>query len=247
MRIIASFLSLVLLFSCNEAEQAQLPDSNTLASLTQSLPFVTGAVIACASGVEGTTDVRAYFYPRPGVSELRYFETDHTAVDPQDYSNYSEIPLNPQDLFNGYLRFYQRDLTEEKWVIISFVENDTLQLSNPIRLKQATQNSLFSDQIQVSQPINAMPQFEWSGIAQSDDAIYFQVISNSDGDLLSGTYTLNPEFQYYNTDNVVLNITRELPPPNLEPGQTYQITVMGVSEDNWVNLLAMRSFEVEQP
>ena len=58
---------------------------------------------------------------------------------------------------------------------------------------------------------------------------------------------MDPQFQYYNTQNVVLNITRELPPPALVEGADYGITVMGVSEDNWVNFLITHSFTVDKP
>lgn len=245
MRVFVGILSLLLLVSCNPTDETTAPASNSLALLTQSLPFETGTVIACASGVEDSEDVRAYFYPPPGVSDLRYFETEDTSVDPNDYSNYTEITLDPQDLFNGYLKFYQREEPQEKWVIISFMEADTLQLSNPIRLKQLTQNSLFTDAVDISEPIESMPHFEWSSLVHPQDAIYFQVISTVDGQLLSGTYTFDTQFQYYNASNVVLNITREFPPPALVAGQTYQITLMGVSEDNWVNVLAMRSFQID--
>ena len=49
-------------------------------------------------------------------------------------------------------------------------------------------------------------------------------------------------FQYYKLDNVVLNVTRETPPA-LQLGMNYGFTLMGVSEDNWVNLVIEKNFE----
>ena len=76
-----------------------------------------------------------------------------------------------------------------------------------------------------------------------DNAIYFQVISDTNDDFLSGTYTFEKSFQYYVLDNVVLNITRETP-PQLATTQPYNFTLMGVREDNWVNLFIATSFEL---
>jgi len=58
---------------------------------------------------------------------------------------------------------------------------------------------------------------------------------------LSGTYTFEQHFSYYVLDNVVLNITEETPPV-LETATPYNFTLMGVSEDNWVNLFIQKSF-----
>jgi len=142
-------------------------------------------VIACASS--SNTDqntIVAYVYPRSGATDIRYYETSGIDVDKSDYQEYRRIDIEPSDIFNGYLKKFTRFTTQEKWVIITFFENDTLHISNPIRLKHQ------------SKP----------------------------------------------TDNVVLNITRETP-PQLDPEQSYQFTLMGVSEDNWVNLLVQKEFQ----
>jgi hypothetical protein len=69
-------------------------------------------------------------------------------------------------------------------------------------------------------------------------------VSNARDELLSGTYTIESRFQYYKTDNVVLNITQGIP-PSLIAGANYNFTLMGVSADNWVNTLIEKSFTVE--
>lgn len=230
--------------ACSSDDVSVSPDS--LASLTSSIPFQTGTVIACASGSQNPNEVIAYVYPRPGVRDLRFFETNDATVDALDYSNYQEIDVVPQDFFNGYLNSIVREVSQEKWLILTFMEGDTLQLSNPIRLKHKSQNTIFTDDITITSAVQTMPEFNWEQNVQPSDAIYFQVVSNSSNDLLSGTYTIEPQFQYYNTQNVVLNITRDLPPPALIEGLNYGITVMGVSEDNWVNFLVSRSFLVDK-
>ena len=90
-----------------------------------------------------------------------------------------------------------------------------------------------------------MPRFTWVDSAVAENVIYFQVISDVANNLLSGTYTIEKTFQYYNTSNVTLNITRELPPAELEVGKNYNFTMMGVSTDNWVNLVIQKPFTAQ--
>ena len=136
---------------------------------------------------------------------------------------------------------FRRITEEEKWVILSFFENDTLHLSNPIRLKHKTLPTEYTDEIAISTQEPGMPVFEWEDGTIEENAIYFQVISDATDEFLSGTYTFDQRFQYYVLDNVVLNITEEEPPALVE-GDLYNLTLMGVSEDNWVNLFIQRSF-----
>ena len=90
-----------------------------------------------------------------------------------------------------------------------------------------------------------MPLFSWRDNFVSDNAIYFQVLTTQQGDLLSGTYTNQNKFQYYKLDNVVLNITKQ-EPPVLQRGTAYLFTLMDVSRDNWVNVVTFnKRFTVE--
>jgi len=63
--------------------------------------------------------------------------------------------------------------------------------------------------------------------------------------LISGTYTYDRAFTVYDLSNVVLNITDTTFVPTLEPNQNYNFTMMGVSEDNWVNLFIRKTFVTE--
>ncbi len=215
--------------------------TETLATLVAQNTIEIDNVIACASGSENPDEIIAYVYPRPGASDIRYFETENTTVDKNDYANYVQIALPAEDFFNGYLKTFTRQTAVEKWVIISFRESGILHLSNPIRLKHQSQNTSFSTNVDINQEVVGSPLFKWEAIVQSEDAIYFQVISDGANELLSGTYTFEPQFRYYELDNVVLNITEEIP-PSLINNTNYGFTLMAVSEDNWVNTFISTSF-----
>ena len=201
-------------------------------------------VISCASGSSNPNEIIAYVYPRPEATDIRFFETATVDDDKNDYSKYSQIDVPEEDFFNGYLKSFTRQVDREKWVILSFRESGQIHLSNPIRLKHLTQNTLFTDAISINQETSGMPVFNWPNLATEADAIYFQVIADDTDELLSGTYTFETQFQYYVLDNVVLNITEETP-PDIITAQPYAITLMGVSEDNWVNVLGQTDFIAE--
>ncbi len=237
-------ISLVVI-SCSSDEVANGDNgaSQTLAEMIAEGPVALEGVIACASGSVIDDEVIVYLYPRPGVTNIRYFETPSITVDPTAYENYTEVAVSLEEYFNGYLSFIKQLSPEEKWVIVTFEEEDVLQVSNPIRLKHKTQNTLFRTNVHANTSSD-MPLFSWGNIANPNDVIYFQVVSDVNNNLLSGTYTQDAMFQYYKTNNVVLNITRDVP-PNLETGSSYEFTMLGVSEDNWVNVLANRPFTIE--
>ncbi len=230
------------LFACDKDDTVQVDDS--LSSLVAVNEIVMDNVIACASGSNTDPDpntIIAYAYPRPGATDLRYYETNSISDDKNDYTKYKRITITPQDVFNGYLKKFIRVTAQEKWVIITFFENNKLHLSNPIKLKHKTKPTEFSTDITITQDTPLMPIFAWDDGTIAENKIYFQVVADTDNNLLSGTYTFEKQFQYYKLDNVVLNVTTSTP-PQLNSNDSYAITLMGVSEDNWVNLFIEKKF-----
>jgi hypothetical protein len=69
------------------------------------------------------------------------------------------------------------------------------------------------------------------------------VVSDAQNNLLSGTYTYEKRYRYYELDNVVLNITKGVPPA-LKNNALYNFTLLAVSEDNWVNLFSEIEFNL---
>ena len=115
-------------------------------------------------------------------------------------------------------------------------------MSNPIRLKINTKPTEVNADLLTISDNGVEPTFSWEDGLIPENAIYFHVVSDLDNNLISGTYTFDREFTFYDLDNVVLNITDPATNPSLEPNQEYNFTMMGVSLDNWVNLLIQRRF-----
>lgn len=232
-------LPVFLILGC--ATDALQKDVNILENALASKEVVVDNVIACAALNQNDKGISVFFYPRPGVTNFQYFETQNANVDKNDLANYSAVIKPLQNVFNGYLLKFEVISSVEKWAIVSFDENGKTHLSNPIRLKQFTKPTEYLPQnISINVPTNT-PIFAWNDGRYDDTTIYFQVVSDAQNNLISGTYTYEKTFQFYNLDNVVLNITKGTP-GNLQQDNDYVVTLMAVSEDNWVNMIAVKQF-----
>lgn len=239
------FCSLIITFlilSCSTDAENIL--ASTLDSTLASKQVVLDNVIACAASNADDDKISVFFYPRPGTTNFRYFETSDTSVDKNNLENYISIEFPIKDVFNGFLKKFEITTVDEKWVIITFDEEGKTHLSNPIRLKQKTKPTEYISQNVSIEANTRMPSFSWEDGEFVDTKIYFHVVSDASDNLFSGTYTFERNFQYYNLDNVVLNVTPDSP-PTLESGFAYNFTLLGVSEDNWVNLFSELPFQIK--
>ncbi|PRX56414.1 hypothetical protein [Flagellimonas meridianipacifica] len=244
-KVAFALLSLILSSCSSDGEDEAILDAIRLDSFLEGREVVLDNVIACAASNRNPELVSVFLYPRPGVSNIRYFETSTAEVDKNDFAQYTSKELPLFDVFNGHLLRYEIEPEEEKWVIVSFEEEGDVHVSNPIRLKQLSKPTEYlSENVMTDLSMGTMPQFTWEDGRFTDSRIYFHVVTNAFNDFLSGTYTFERRFQYYKLDNVVLNITEETP-PILTPGTPYGFTLLAVSEDNWVNLFSEIPFELE--
>lgn len=233
----------MLVFSCSEDADDNL--DSTLQQYVATTSFETGAVIACAASDISNEAVLTFFYPEPGATNTRFYQTETIDVDEADFLNYTQKFIDSDPIFNGALRRFSQITDTDSWIIITFELDGEIKISNPIRTKIATKPTLWEDIITIDQTQSQMPLFSWQDNVAGDNAIYFQVISDSQDNLLSGTYTNQNQFQYYKLNNVVLNITPNTPPV-LDTGVAYNITLMDVSLDNWVNVVTLnKSFIAE--
>lgn len=236
-------VSLLVFTSCLEDNDDNLLVSS-LETYVLNRSFEMGAVIACAASDENTNAVLTFYYPEEGATNIRFYETESAEVNKDDFSNYFQIAIQSEPFFNGHLGKFTQSSSPEKWVIITFELDGEVKISNPIRIKHLTKPTVWTDEVSINQTNSGMPIFSWQDNVVGDNAIYFQVVSDEQNNLLSGTYTYENHFQYYDTSNVVLNVTTETP-PGLIIGNNYNFTLMDVSEDNWVNWVIQKTFEVQ--
>ncbi|MEM6630786.1 MAG: hypothetical protein AAF694_13990 [Bacteroidota bacterium] len=242
----------LLCFACSE-EEPTFPDNSLAAYIADNSNLgLSNQLIACAAGgqrgflEDPDFPVSVFFLPIEGAGEFTYFEAPISS-NPDNFDAYQQIDLSVEPVFNGFLqRFLHPGGAEEKWSRVVYQTADSLHICNAIRIKLSNKPSEFAPElitIDLTSPTE--PIFNWEEGRIQENAIYFQVVSDSVGNLISGTYTFDRAFQFYRLDNVVLNINEVSPEPILTPNQTYFFTLMGVSVDNWVNLIAEVEFETK--
>ena len=245
MRGLCVLMFIVICFSCSK-ETSELSYTNLKEYININSNIDTDVdVIACAASNAVDTDITyIFYYPVPGATEIKYFETSNVQDDKNDFSLYTPVNLKIEPVFNGYLERFVREVDTEVWCIVSYKFGDKLRTSNPIRLKHKTKPTEWTDAVAIDLREKTMPKFSWLDGRIDETAIYFQVVTDASNNLLSGTYTYEKKFQYYVLENVVLNVTRSTP-PELIADDHYKFTLMGVSLDNWVNLVIQKEFKIE--
>jgi hypothetical protein len=183
-----------------------------------------------------------YYYPLSGATSKRYYETDNLSVDETDLSNYRRVDLSDADVYGGKLKRYSRTDDDESWAIITYIIDDVLYKSEPIKIQNQTKPTEWLTEVTIEYPETLKPKFTWSD--ETDSSQYFQLISDSDDVFLSGTFTEEKTFQYYDLSNVISTINLETP-ADLVLDDEYKFTLMGLSNDNWVNLIIQESFTAE--
>lgn len=237
-------ISCLFLWSCTETSSVNT-FTNLQELINSKIGLDKGEVIACAAS-DKLNDNKTYifYYPIPSAKNIQYFETESVNVNKDDYSLYKLVELEKEGVFNGYLERFVRESIKEVWCIVTYEVSGKFYRSNPIRLKHQSIPTEWTSNVIVDKSVSLKPKFTWADGLVKENVIYFQVITDFENNLLSGTYTYDKWFQYYTLSNVVLNITRESP-PDLIKGNDYGFTMMGVSEDNWVNLVLQKTIKVE--
>jgi len=254
MKKILIVLSMVLIVfvSCKDSDDTSDKSLQTyIDTNTEWTPF--NELIACAAGGQvGFLDdpsgpLSMFFYPKPYSTNFKYYETSSIDEDPLDLALFEERTLVQEPLFNGFMkRFILPKPEKDVWARVSYLSNDTLWYCKAVKIKYNENPTLFAPEfceINSSAPLE--PIFSWQDEPNHDNIIYYQLVSDERGDALSATYTTDQNFQYYNTDNVVLNVTRPGPVPALQIDKDYNFILMGVDKENWVNLIIAQPFTAE--
>jgi hypothetical protein len=206
------------------------------------------SLIACAAGsniaFQGNSQnpISIYYYVLPGAESIQLFEADKDCEDPSIYLNYSIWNLAKESLFQGQMgRFKSSSLAEEKWVIVTYIVDKELHISDPIYLDVFQRpTKIINSKIQITET-GVTPHFDWATDQTLGNVIYFSLVTDSSDQFISGTYTTDKFWTFYDLSNVTLNVT-PTPNPNLMPSNNYRYIHMGVDEDNWVRTFGDKGF-----
>jgi len=243
------FFFLLIFIACTKNDTS--PNMSLQSYLDQNpqwIPFE--ELVACAAG--GQQDflddpdepLSMFFYPKLYSTNFKYYETITAQGDPANLSLFIEKEIDFEPLFNGFMsRFPLPMPKEDVWARVSFISNDTLWYCKPVHHKIHEKPTQFAAELMEINLENKLhPIFTWDDGIIKENIIYFQIIVDERGDAISATYTEDKRFQFYHTDNVVFNVTRPGPVLPLESDKQYSIVLMGISQDNWVNLILQKAF-----
>jgi hypothetical protein len=247
--VVCILLSLLVFTACERDEV--VPYTPSLSQYIAEHPtFETSPdLIACAAGVPsgfmGDTlhPTSVFFYPVEGAYEFRYWETDGPNYDITDRDAFFFKPLPDEPVLNGKLwRFTNTAFEGQRWGIVTYKVGSTLHICRAINLKTNVKPTQIAPELMNVTENGTTPGFQWDDGWYDDNVIYFQIVSDLQGNLISGTYTVERNWDFYDLSNVVLNIHDVTPTPSLVADSTYAFTLMSVSYDNWVNLMGEVQF-----
>ncbi len=239
-----AFLFLCLaIVSCSEDTDITVP--RTLQEYIATKANVTEkTVVACAaSAVSNTSTTYIFYYPEEGATDIRYYELTSPDLDKDNFENYRRESLDSEAVFGGKLGRFTRTSEIESWCLVTYVKENELRISEPIKINNQSKATEYSNDVEISYKSTVEPNFTWNDGAIDENVIYFEVISDEENEFISGTYTTEKFFQYYDESNVLASPKlNEAAPRDLVEDEIYNFTMMGVSEDNWVNLIIQDQF-----
>ena len=100
---LACFLVLIFCVSCTKEKVSFTPDK-LQEYLNLNAGLITDEVIACAASDEFDASISyVFYYPVPSATEILYYETEDTNVNPNDFTQYKLRVLPKEGVFNGNL------------------------------------------------------------------------------------------------------------------------------------------------
>ncbi len=241
------FVAIAFAFSACKKDTVELDMNNLNDYVEFNNKLVLDDLISCAGGNNtefmGDTQnpISVFFYPDAGATDFRYFETTDVSVDKSNYANYTQVDLGLTPLFNGtMMKFDHPAITTERWGVVTYRTEGKLHICNPVRLKPSSAPTSDISSITTVTENGTTPAFDWTPENEPSNVIYFSIVADNANNLISGVYTYDKFWTFYDLSNVVLNVSP--PNPSLTSGDSYNYTLMGVSEDNWVHTMAMQSF-----
>ena len=226
-------------------------DGQSLSSFIRSnnLTEQPDSLIACAfsgdhaflpQGLGDDARILSYSYFPEG--DFLYFHSTDEVAASADLSHYIfRRALGARNVASGFFEVIplaQPAVGTFERMMVARVIGGKVYLSNPIFIKGEDEpTTAFRGELATEDAASGNPGFSWPE-SPGDNVIYFQLLTDGNNRVVSGTYTVEPEFTYYQTDNVVLNVSPGVPPATLPTTNgPYRMTVMGVGANNWVNFI----------
>jgi hypothetical protein len=237
-KIVSLFICISIL-SCTQDTDIKV-SRNLQEYINENQNVVEKKVVAFAANAEANTSlISIFYYPEEGASDIRYYELTDSSLDENSFVNYRRQSLDSEEVFGGKLERFSRSGSLESWCLVTYIKEGVLRISEPIKLNNTSKTTVYSDEVTIKYKTTLEPNFTWEDGVRSESIIYFQVFTDEEEAFISGTFTEDTFFQYYDETKDNINATT---PKNFVEDEIYNFTVLGISEDNWVNLIIEEQF-----
>ncbi|MCI5058985.1 MAG: hypothetical protein MRY83_22920 [Flavobacteriales bacterium] len=233
-------LLIILSFSCEKDGEVSVRNTQTLDEYITALEKPSGyrEVISCAAHASNFDGINVFYLPKAGSHSYKLFTTNTEGFEYR-YSEFFEAAAQLDDIFNGAMQKFRLLDKTVKQCVVTYIKNDTVFISDPIVIKPDAEG-VPSNLLQIDLEDSLNPNFSWKNDTLRDNLIYFQIVSDQNDNILSGTYTYDKWFQYLDRNNVVLDTKPDFVP--LKTSEPYKITIMAVNDYNWVNWIVEDQF-----
>ncbi|EAR11785.1 hypothetical protein PI23P_01235 [Polaribacter irgensii 23-P] len=239
------FLIIVGVVFCACSQDSDLTIARNLQEyIAENTTVSEGTVLAWAANEKGNTNVAyIYYHPEVGASDFRYYELKEASLEVDNFLNYERKSLENSVVYEAKLNRFSRLGSSENWCLVTYKKDGGLQISAPIKLKSQTKTTVYTSDVQMSYKTTLEPNFSWDDAAIDDNTYYFQTISDETNMFISGTFTQDTFFQYYDTANVLVSPNLNIETPKiLVADEIYNFMMMGIGSDNWVNIIVEEQF-----
>ena len=170
---------------------------------------VENKVLAFAANAEANTGLTSiFYYPEAGASDIRYYELTNSSLDENNFVNYRRQSLDSEEVFGGKLERFSRSGSSESWCLVTYIKEGVLRISEPIKLNNSSKTTVYSDDVTIDYSSTLEPNFTWEDGLRNESVTYFQVFTDEEEAFISGTFTEDTFFQYYDETKDNINATR---------------------------------------
>ncbi len=231
---------LICITSCNH--HINQKDNEILDKLYHDESKPIGELLACGCK-EGTATEPIFttiFYPKPQITRYLFYKTDSLISNPNDLIAYREFQVQIDSIFKGKLLRIDQKPMINGYVKVVGVSQDTLFISDAIKVKFPLSPSRKSPDYVKVQDSDEKPIFEWNNKAIENSKSFLVLISNESEQIRSCIYTKNKQFEVdklSSAERVMYPIDEQV---NIDGNGS--LLWMAVDQDNWITHLAQLNF-----
>lgn len=168
-----------------------------------------------------------------GATDFRVFQSD--SLDQEDSTAYYlERSFKEGLAYEAFLTKLSLSFpNKEKWIRVSCATEDSLFLSDPIRLPGKDGKTLAFDELEAEQELPGKATFRWNDGPFTP--LFLFLLTDRSGDVFCAVTTEINRFRFYDLRNIERDLSPDLFDPQLVEGEQYKAVLFGISSEGWLD------------